>query len=277
MDTSQTLRQADAHHRGGRLLEAERLYKIVAAAEPDGFAAWHRLSIIKYQQGHLFEALHLVGEALARDAGSAAAHSNQGLILHALERYEEALASYKRALLIVPGDLDVHVNRANALLALGRCQEALESYDRVLQDQQDDGDVHFNRANALVHLRRFDEARAGYSRALLLKPDLATDLCRRGAGFHRQGRLAEAMTCFEEVLSTNPRDINANHLSGVVKAQQGDLQGSLNRIATAAALAPNVGIIQMNHGNALQALGRITEALDKFDTAIALMPDSFDA
>ena len=277
MDTSEALRQAETYHRQGQLSEAQRLYEAVAAADPRNFVPWHRLSTIKLQQGSHSEALSLVEQALARDPRAAHALSNRGVILHALGRFEEALASYDRALSIAPEDLDVHFNRGNSLLLLGRYQETVEAFDRVLQAQQDDGLAHYTRASALLGLERFDEAQAGYRRALALTPELAGDLCRRGAELQQNSHLTAAQACFQQVLEADPQDINATHLLGVIKAQQGDRAEALRLIGAAAKRAPNVAIIKMNYANVCAALGRHEEALASYDGALALEPDRAEA
>jgi predicted O-linked N-acetylglucosamine transferase (SPINDLY family) len=78
------------------------------------------------------------------------------------------------------------------------------------------------------------------------------------------------------VLRSEPRNVDANHLLGVIKAQQGESSKALQLIEIAAKQAPGSPVILMNHGNALKAVGRAREALVSYDRAIALQPNYAD-
>ena len=104
MEIQAALDQAQAHHRAGRLPEAESGFRAILARDPQNFLAWHHLSIIQLQRGLLPDALQHVRESLALEPRSIAALSNQGLVLQGLNRLDEALASYDRAQALAPAD-----------------------------------------------------------------------------------------------------------------------------------------------------------------------------
>ena len=52
MTLQEALRDAVAHHRAGRLQDAERLYRAILTTLPDQFDALHLLARIAAQQGH---------------------------------------------------------------------------------------------------------------------------------------------------------------------------------------------------------------------------------
>src|SRR5262249_21137210 len=87
-----------AHHQGGRLAEAETLYRETLALQPDHADALHLLGVIASQVGRHDIAVDLIGRAIARDRMNSLYHSNHGLALAGLERFAEAIESYDRAL-----------------------------------------------------------------------------------------------------------------------------------------------------------------------------------
>ena len=89
---------------------------------------------------------------------------------------------------------------------------------------------------------------------------------------HRQGRLDEAASAYEQVLRLEPRHFAALHMLGVVWRQRGDSPRAAELIARAIDVNPKVAAAYINLGNALQDLGRPREALMHFDKALAMQP-----
>jgi tetratricopeptide (TPR) repeat protein len=95
-----------AHHRAGRLAEAEAHYRQVLAAVPAYADALHLLGVIAYQVGRHDVAIELIGQAIQQDGWSSLYYSNRGLALQSLRRLAEAMASYDRALALAPDNAE---------------------------------------------------------------------------------------------------------------------------------------------------------------------------
>jgi tetratricopeptide (TPR) repeat protein len=121
-----------AHHRAGRLAEAEVHYRRILAAVPDHADALHLLGVIAYQFGRLEMAIELIGRALQQNGNDPAYYCSCGLVLQSLKRLDEAVASHERALTLKPDYAEALINRGLALEELKRFAEARESYDRAL-------------------------------------------------------------------------------------------------------------------------------------------------
>lgn len=89
----------------------------------------------------------------------------------------------------------------------------------------------------------------------------------------RQGRLAEAVTIYRQLLASEPRNGDALHHCGVAMAQMGRVQDALGLFAAAVQVQPANPVMQANLGRALSDLGRHTEALQCYERALALKPD----
>jgi predicted O-linked N-acetylglucosamine transferase (SPINDLY family) len=96
-------------------------------------------------------------------------------------------------------------------------------------------------------------------------------------GHHNAGRLSEAEAVYQEMLATNPADIDALHFSGVAAHQRRDHERAAQLISQALSLNPANAPAQNNLGIALAAQGKRDEAMACFRKALALAPDYFDA
>jgi|HubBroStandDraft_1064217.scaffolds.fasta_scaffold00033_30 protein O-GlcNAc transferase len=103
------------------------------------------------------------------------------------------------------------------------------------------------------------------------------DELRRAMALHQQGRLDEAARIYRAVLDRDPGDLNALHLLGALRLQQGRAAEALALIGRALAAAPAVAFIHSSYGNALKALGRSSEAEASYRRALALDPGFVDA
>jgi tetratricopeptide (TPR) repeat protein len=89
----------------------------------------------------------------------------------------------------------------------------------------------------------------------------------------RQGRLAEAVTIYRQLLASEPNNGDALHHCGVAMAQMGRVQDAVGLFAAAVQAQPANPVMQANLGRALGDLGRHTEALQCYERALALKPD----
>lgn len=140
LTVDQALEHAIAHHRQGRLHDAEQLYRAVLHAAPSSPRA--------------IEALN-----------------NLGALLQHRGRLDEAEASYRQALAIKPDFPEAQFNLSNLLRDVGRLDEAAAGYQRALEIRPRYLEALSNLSNTLRDLGRLDDAEAGYRQALQLKPD----------------------------------------------------------------------------------------------------------
>ncbi len=101
----------------------------------------------------------------------------------------------------------------------------------------------------------------------------AQTLLANGMRFHQAGRLAEAEECYRRLLALIPDHAESLHLLGVIFIQRGRYDLAVDPIGRAIAANGGVASYHANHGSALQALGRLNEALAAYDAAIGLEPD----
>jgi tetratricopeptide (TPR) repeat protein len=100
------------------------------------------------------------------------------------------------------------------------------------------------------------------------------NLIRQGLQHHREGRLDEAKTIYDQVLKISTRNPDALHLRGLIALQEGDAKMAVEYIRQATQLQPKNWAFKGNLAAALMELGAIDEALSVFRRAARLKPDN---
>ena len=94
---------------------------------------------------------------------------------------------------------------------------------------------------------------------------------------HQQGRLIDAERLYREVLRVSPRDFEALHRLGVLKAQQGKPDEAVRLIESALAVDRTSVPAYLNCALVLVGAGRHADALAAYDRALAIDPRNASA
>jgi len=86
------------HHRAGRLLQAEQMYRRVLQIHPRHAGAVHLLGLIAFQAGKLDVAEYMLQEVVKIDAFHAPYSADLGEVYRALGKTSEAIAAYRKAM-----------------------------------------------------------------------------------------------------------------------------------------------------------------------------------
>lgn len=165
----QAIQLALAHHRAGRLSQAESLYRQILANDPDNA-----------------DALHLMGA-----------------VAHELGRWEVAVDLMRRAVELRPDFVDAHGNLGGALRAAGQFDQAIAAYQAALQLHQSP-ELYCGLGHTLNSKGQLDEAMAAYRAALALAPDHLGALSSLGNTLRAAGRLDEAVAAYRAALGHKP-------------------------------------------------------------------------
>ncbi len=101
-----------------------------------------------------------------------------------------------------------------------------------------------------------------------------TDAFEQGFALHRQGRLAEAESCYRVVLAQQPAHFHALHFIGLIHYQRGAYADAADWIGRAIAIDPAMAEPHSNLGLVLQELRRFDEALASHQRALELDPSA---
>ncbi|QDT51886.1 TPR repeat-containing protein YrrB [Symmachiella dynata] len=94
---------------------------------------------------------------------------------------------------------------------------------------------------------------------------------------HQAGAWDRAAQAYEQILTADPQNVDALHLTGVIAHQRGEYEDAIQWIQRALQLRPRNATFHNNLGNALQAVGRYDAAEQHFQTALEISPQSVDA
>jgi predicted O-linked N-acetylglucosamine transferase (SPINDLY family) len=271
----QLLHSGLAHHRAGRLGDAEAAYRQVLSQRPNNPDALHLLGVLIHQAGRNDEAALMVERAIALRPGEAVYLNNLGLILMAQEKWELAIAALQRAMTLNAGYVEAQHNLGVALMAAGRVAEAATALRRAVALRPDHADAQFNLGRALCKIGPLEEAVAACRRAVDLRPDRAEGWTNLGVALLKTGRQGEAETCQREAIRRNPNLASAWHkLAGVLMAM-GRLDEAEAACRQACALQPSRPEALGTLANILKDQGRIDEAIAGYRRSIARAPQLY--
>jgi tetratricopeptide (TPR) repeat protein/glycosyltransferase involved in cell wall biosynthesis len=197
-------------------------------------------AVKELEAGRPAEAVALCERVIEREPGNTLALNFLALVEHQRGRNEQALSWIQRAIKISPSNVEAHRSAGTILLALGKFGEAAEATRKAAALQPDLPGVHAQLGKALTMLERGDEAMASLEIALRQDPHPNADLLNTVAAALEQ--------CCD-----------------FVRAEEFARRALL--------LQPNFKDAFMSLGNALSAQGRLGEALQAYDQALALKGD----
>lgn len=268
-----TLADALRHHQGGRLAEAERLYREILAIDPNHADSLHLLGMIAYQMGSHDIAVDLIERAIKGNAKVSYYHCNLGLVLSAQGKLDAAIAHYRQALALQPDYVEACNNLGNALMDQGKLEEAVACYRRGLALDPKVADTHNNLGNALKDQGKPDEAVACYRRALVLRPGYAEAHSNLGIVFTAQKKLDEAVACFRQALALKPDIAEVHNNLGTALKDQGKPDEAIACYRRALTLKPgyvdalnNLALLLMAQGDAVAALTAVKQSLQIKET-----------
>ncbi len=270
------LAAAMAHHRAGRLAEAERLYRLVCDNDPKNARAFHLLGVVAHQLGRP-DAASLVGRAVTLDPSFAEAHNDRGAILAANGSFTDAVASFERAVSLKPGYHEARNNLARGLRSLGRFDEALVQFEQILKNAPDSPVAHFNLASVFELAGRKSEAESHYRSAISRRPDFVDAHIHLALLLLDGNRLPEALVHAERAVALRPDSAGARNNLGNILRTMGRRDEAIAQYEAALATDPSSFMAHYNCGVALRGEARIAEARRHFAQALALKPNFLGA
>ena len=239
----QSINEALALQRQGRLRDADKIYTRVLKLAPDHFDALNLLGTVKAQLGRMGEAHRLLASAVKSNPRVPQAWANLGQVLCALKRNREALECFDKARALDPNDAAILNQRANILLSLDRADEALAEFREVLARVPQHAEARVNCGIAQAAVGSPEQALAELDAALSIVPGHPVANFNRGLVLHDLGRYADAVEAHDRVLAAAPQHAGA----------------------------------WLNRGRALAALNQLDDAMASYDKATALRPDDANA
>jgi tetratricopeptide (TPR) repeat protein len=261
----QSLNEAMALQRQGRLREAEKIYTRVLKAAPDHFDALNMLGIVRAQLGRMGEAHRLLSAAVRINPREPGAWANLGQVLHALKRNQEAAECLDKARALAPDDVGILNQHANALLSLGRHEDALEEFRQVLARVPQHTEARVNSGIAHAALGASEQAVAEFDSALSIAPGHLPAHYNRGLALHDLGRYAAAIDALERVVASAPEHAAAWLGRGRALAALNRHNEAMASYGRAGAIRKEDPDVHFCEAMALLALGDYRRGFEKYE------------
>ena len=268
----QSVEIALAHHRAGRMHEAELVYRQILQKQPKHPAALHYLGVIAGQLGHHEQALELLKMAAQAEPGNPEVHLNGGMVLQLVGRHAEAVDAFREALRLRPGWVDVINILGNSLFAQGHYEDALTQYQEALAIDSNFQPALGNLAATYKALSRWDDAAGACRRLIELSPHMPDAHMHLAIVLADSGKIEEAERSVKRALELDSENPDAWDLLGQILQQQNKLPEAAGCHLKAISINSRNPQYHANLGDAVLKQGHAHQAHDAYRKALELNP-----
>ncbi|MGO8679572.1 MAG: tetratricopeptide repeat protein [Limisphaerales bacterium] len=156
---------------------------------------------------------------------------------------------------------------------LGYWKDSETIYRHTLEVTENNLIAHYNLGKALVNKGKIAEAISQYQEVLRLKPDYADAHDNLGIALFEKGKIDEAINQFREAIRLKPDGAEAHYNLGISLGSKGQYDEAISQFREAVRLKPDDAEAHNNLGVTLVKNGRIDEAISQYQEAIRLKPD----
>lgn len=169
------------------------MYKMAESIMKRDSGIYASMGVCYRELGQYDQALMHLQKALALDA-TPDVLASLGSVLLLQKYYQESIVVYSKVLSLDSGNIEAHNNMGNAYKEMGKPHEAIRSYSRCL-----------------AHLLRQSSELYTTNHHVLQKfvTQLATVYSNLGGILKLEGRLAESISCYEQVVMLQPHTVSA--------------------------------------------------------------------
>lgn len=229
-------------------------------------------SLKKYEQRAYETSLELVNQAILEDENNYAFYYHRGTILQQLQQWEEALQDFTQVIYWNIGRSAYFLEkfpqiRNQALLAKIKISFRLKNYQGTIKDaaqliayQRNDWHGFFYRGLGHYFSQSYPEALDDLEMALYLTPQKSSIRCYRGLVFFQTKQYEAARLDFEIALQYSPKDAVLWYNQGMNYFHLKNFTEAIKNFDKALELRLNNQKVYLYKGQALEALGKITEA-----------------
>ena len=251
----QSLQFALAHHREGRINEAEGIYRQIISEQPENPQALSLLGTLALQSGRLAQAVSLIERAITISPAVASYHCNLGEAHRRMKDAGRAIVAFRNAIELNPDLALAHSNLGIVLSDHGRWDEAAASFREAVRIQSECASFHSNLGNALKELGELDAAIASLRTAIALEPSHAEAHNNLGVALAANASDNLAVASYLKAIELNPRYGDAYTNMGNALFATGDVDRAVAACRKAVEVAPDAPQAHWNLAVALLRTG----------------------
>jgi len=272
-----TLALARALRQNGQLPEARQVFSQAVALFPVQTPVWREAGEVALSTGDFEQAEAWFERACTLSPsdgdcliGAARAALARGKSRQAVERAQAAAR-------LAPADANVLCGLGEILEAQGKFAEALQAYDSAIANAQDAIPALLCRGRLLVRLGRAQEAAEGLSAALTESSSNDRAWAALAEICEATGDLPTALRSAANAVRIAPRNPGHHHTLGRLARRSGQLDRALDELHKAEQLGGGAAALLLEIGRVHEDRRERSLALDAYERAIAVEPQSAEA
>jgi tetratricopeptide (TPR) repeat protein len=197
-----------------------------------------------------------------------------GTTYYYLGEYDKALSILEAIINIYPDNSNAWSNKGVALANLGQYKQALEAYNKAIEIRRNHAVSWYNKSVILSAISLEEEAIIARNKAIEIEPDFVLATIPDAPD---DLAFMEEKTTKKSIPKNNLDDYEVWCNKGVTLAALGRHDEALEAYNKAIEIKPDSHLAWYNKGVALAVLGRRNESLVAFNKAIEIKPDYYSA
>ena len=219
------------------LYSLERIYKRKLEESPNDSSVTANLGAIMQKLGNFDEALRYYAKAEYLNPSDTTTRINVGTLYQQKGDYKTAIHAYDSILIIYPDNVQANIYKAQSLAKLGDSKGAQEIYKKILAKDPN---------NEIVLNEMISSAKDSMSTGQFVEyvkktaPNSAADILYNYAlDLHKQDKLADAETMYNEVIKLEPTNAEVYVNLAIAQGQNKNYEGALLTLKNASSKFPN--------------------------------------
>ncbi len=224
----------------------------------------------------------------------------KGIEAHKAGKAQEADRYYTAILKANPNHPDANHNMGVLAVGVGKVQEALPFFKKALEANANIAQYWLSYIDALIKLERIDDAKAVLDQAknngakgdafdqiekkigsLTTKNSTAQEPSQAElqnlVNLYSKGQVKQVLTEASELLLKFPSSVDLYNIIGAANKGLGKLEEAIQAYNKALAINPDCAEAYSNMGNALKEQGKLEEAIQAYNKALSVKPDYAEA
>ncbi len=219
--------------------EAAEYYRDAIGRDSASTAARERLGAIDVLTDQLDEAIEQYRYLRDEFPGEPAYRSALAHLYYRQGRYREAIDEFERAIAMEPENWALIDDEVEALAADGQFREAIERLHQLVEQQGPMADFYVRLGDLYGRIGDDDAAMQNYLAASQIEPAYLEATVKAGTQHLTQGRWDQAAEAFHQATELNDSVLECYVGMGVAQAAMGDKTEAMNSFDLASAVEPN--------------------------------------
>jgi tetratricopeptide (TPR) repeat protein/predicted O-methyltransferase YrrM len=224
---------------------------------------------------HLNEAIAVCEQTLDTGVGYSDSCQCLGNVLQGMGNFEEAVIWHTRALQPQPDRAVLYAGFAKLYASQQQWQSAIAYYEQALNLEPNNADLYRHLASLHARIGNRDQEVMYRYQAVQLHPDWANpgNQLALGNSLLEQGKVVEAIACYQRGIQLCPDFYEAYYNLGVVLAEQDQWPEAIAAFSQALEINPDHAAARHGLGKLAERQGQIDAAIDHYQQAAELDPN----